>query len=298
MTFAVPLTLGDRRILRPGNWRPARSLAWMVAMIFAIMLAFGLFSDALSHTWPNEPALRFMVKAAGALIVLCTYVAMVRAGELRWPDELSLKAAPAGTLIGLALGAVLFCIVMAVLTGAGLYDFAYHGPAPAWRGAGLALESAVLEEVLVRGVVLRLIWRAFGPVTAFVASAFLFGLGHLANPGANLLSVACVGLEAGVMLGSFYALTGRLWMSIGVHAGWNFTQGYVFGAQVSGGDFGSSIATSTARGNMPVWLTGGNFGPEATLPALLICTATGAFVIWLGWRAGRFAAAPHAGEPE
>jgi membrane protease YdiL (CAAX protease family) len=48
-----------------------------------------------------------------------------------------------------------------------------------------------------------------------------------------------------------YALTGRLWASIGVHAGWNFTQGYIFGAQVSGGKFGDSIAISTPRANMP-----------------------------------------------
>lgn len=50
--------------------------------------------------------------------------------------------------------------------------------------------------------------------------------------GATAFTTACVAIEAGVMLGLFYALTGRLWVSIGVHAGWNFTQGTVFGAAV------------------------------------------------------------------
>lgn len=288
INWGIQPELGDRRVLHPGKWRPARSLAWMVALVFAIILAFGPAIEMLSQVAPNQPAYQFLVKAAGALIVLCAYAVFVRLGEVRWPKEIALAAAPAGILAGLAIGLILFSIVIAALIGAGLYDIAYHGPASAWRGAGLAVESGVLEEVLVRGVVLRLVWRAFGPIAAFTASGLLFGVGHIANPGATALTVACVAIEAGIMLGAFYALTGRLWMSIGVHAGWNFTQGYLFGAHVSGGDFGDSIATTTARGNLPDWLTGGAFGPEASVPALLICSAVGAAVLWLAWRAGRF----------
>jgi membrane protease YdiL (CAAX protease family) len=62
----------------------------------------------------------------------------------------------------------------------------------------LALESGILEEVIVRGVVLRLVWRAFGPAAAFIASALLFGVGHFANPGATWLTTACVAIEAGI----------------------------------------------------------------------------------------------------
>lgn len=81
------------------------------------------------------------------------------------------------------------------------------------------------------------------------------------------------------MLGSFYALTGRLWLSIGVHSGWNFTQGFVFGAQVSGGDFGDSIAISSPREDMPGWLTGGAFGSEDSVIAFAVYTAVGAVVL-------------------
>lgn len=81
------------------------------------------------------------------------------------------------------------------------------------------------------------------------------------------------------MLGSFYALTGRLWVSIGVHAGWNFTQGFLFGAHVSGSDFGDSIATSTARSNVAPGLTEGAFVPEASIAAFAICTIVGIAVL-------------------
>ncbi|WHU02554.1 hypothetical protein [Sphingomonas sp. NIBR02145] len=77
-------------------------------------------------------------------------------------------------------------------------------------------------------------------------------------------------------------------MSIGVHGAWNFTQGYVFGAAVSGGNFGPSLARSIAHTDANVWLSGGGFGPEASLPALLVCTAVGLVALWLAKRAGRF----------
>lgn len=281
--------LGDRRILHPGKWRPLRSLVWMVVLTFAIVLAFGPAVEPLGHILPKAGAWPFLAKACGALIVLGAYALLVRLGEARKPVELALTAAPAGLLVGLAIGVAMFAATMGILIGAGLYDLAWHGPASAWRGAGLTLESGVPEEVIVRGVVLRLVWRGFGPPAAFVVSALLFGLGHVANPGATAFTTACIAIEAGVMLGTFYALTGRLWVSIGVHAGWNFTQGTVFGAHVSGGDFGPSFTASMPRSNLPDWLTGGAFGPEASLSAFMVCTMVGAAVPWTAWRYHRFA---------
>lgn len=290
--WGVQPELGDRKILRPGRWMPARILFWMVVLIGAILLAYVPGVTALSHALPVQPALKFLARLVGVLIVLGAYTILVRIGEGRKASELAMASAPVGLMAGLAIGAALFSAVMAILLVTGAYNFAWHGPASAWRGAGLAMESGVLEELIVRGIILRLLWRAFGPWLAFTVSAALFGAGHVGNPGATLFSTACVAIEAGIMLGSFYALTGRLWVSIGVHAGWNFAQGYGFGAAVSGGDFGDAVATSTASGNYPVWLTGGAFGPEASFPALAICTTVGVTVLWLSWRAGRFRKAP------
>jgi membrane protease YdiL (CAAX protease family) len=243
--------------------------------------------EALLHALPKAPAYQLIAHLAGCLIVLAAYTLAVRLGENRTPSELSLKAAPLSLLAGVTMGVMTFSAVMAVMVGLHLYDFTYHGAAPAWRAVGMALESGVVEEVLVRGVILRLAWRAFGPWVALAISAVLFGAGHIGNPGATAFTTACVAIEAGVMLAAFYALTGRLWVSIGFHAAWNFTQGYIFGAAVSGGDFGDAIARSTARRGLADWLTGGAFGPEASLPALTICTAIGVATLWLAWRKGR-----------
>jgi uncharacterized protein len=97
---------------------------------------------------------------------------------------------------------------------------------------------------------------------------------------------------AGLMFCALFALTGRLWVPIGLHLAWNFAQGYLFGAAVSGGDLGGSIAVSTARPGAAAWLTGGTFGPEASLFALILVTAVTVGALWLARKAGHFDAAP------
>jgi uncharacterized protein len=264
----------------------------MLVLIMAVALAFGPSVEALSRALAKDPPQQFVAHGLGCLIVLAAYTIAVALGERRWPSELSLKAAPLGLLAGAIVGVLTFSVVMAMLIGFGLYDFEYLGQAPAWSAAGVALQAGVFEEVIIRGIVLRLIWRAFGPWPALTISALLFGAGHVFNPGASVLTTASIAIEAGVMLAAFYVLSGRLWVSIGMHAAWNFTQGYLFGAVVSGGSLGPAMAKSTARSGLPDWLTGGAFGPEASLPALAVCSALGAATLWIAWRTGRFSKEP------
>ena len=57
-----------------------------------------------------------------------------------------------------------------------------------------------------------------------------FGLIHAANKGATLESTLAIALEAGILLAASYILTRSLWLPIGLHFGWNFTEGGIFGA--------------------------------------------------------------------
>ena len=118
----------------------------------------------------------------------------------------------------------------------------------------------------------------------------VFGALHLANPGATIVAGATVML-AGLTFCALYALTGRLWVSIGLHLAWNFAQGSLFGAAVSGGDLGSSMAR-TARDATGAWLTGGTFGPEASVPALFLISLETIGALVLAHLTGRFVAPP------
>lgn len=287
------LVLGDQGVLKPGPLLWLRSVAWMVGFSILLVLSFGPLGQFTSEMLPkDELELRFMARVSGALVALAVYVLLVRCVEKRAATELSISAAPRELGLGLLLGMLMFCAVMAILVGSGLYEVSIRGFESAWKSAGAAVEAGIVEELLVRGIILRLLWRAFGPSVAFVGSAILFGAGHLPNDGASLFAAVCLAIEAGMMLGAFYALTGRLWVSIGIHASWNFTQGYVFGAAVSGGSLGASLATSTVVNGQPDWLTGGAFGPEASLAALAICGTVGLAAMWLSWKAGRFSTLP------
>lgn len=260
----------------------------MIALVFLIVLTAYPLIDALKRLYPGNDVWAFLVHSAGAAFAILVYALAVRLAEDRRPAELAPGPALLHGSVGLAIGAALFAAVMATMILFGLYEVTWHGPASAWRAAGLAIEAGVVEEIIIRAVIMRLLWRAFGPCAAFAISAALFGASHLGNPDSSLFAALSIAIEAGLMLGAFYELTGRLWASIGVHAGWNFTQGYVFGAAVSGNDFGPALAKSGALPEFPAWLTGGEFGPEASLPGLAVCSAAGAAAVWAAYRRGQF----------
>ncbi|CAN5336194.1 CPBP family intramembrane metalloprotease [soil metagenome] len=282
------MTLGERRVLHPGPLRWLRALGWMVLLFLLASIPAGLATSGVAHLLPRTEMSDLIANVIGALICLGLYGLLVRGGEARLADEISPAKAPMGLIAGLVVGVAMFAAVMGLMAVFGLYDIEWKGAASPLSALSKSIESGVIEEVLVRAIILRLVWRAFGPWVAFAISAALFGAGHLANPNATPFAAIAIAVEAGVMLGAFYVLTGRLWMSIGVHAAWNFTQGYLFGAAVSGTEFGPALASSVARAGRPEILTGGAFGPEASLPGLFIGALVGVVVLGMAWKAGRF----------
>ena len=82
-------------------------------------------------------------------------------------------------------------------------------------------------------------------------------------------------------------LTRRLWMAIGIHAAWNFTQSGIFGVPTSGFPM-KGVLVSELSG--PEWLSGGAFGAEASVVTLTICTVAGVALLALAHRRGQFIA--------
>jgi membrane protease YdiL (CAAX protease family) len=280
--------LGQRRVLHPGRWRWLRALGWLALLFFLTAAAFGLPLQAAADRLPpaNAP-LQLAGLLVAAIAAIGCYALAVWLGEGRRVSELALRSALPGIAIGAALGLVMMAILMGILVVTGGYDITVVGAAPAWTGVGLAVQAAVTEELWMRALLLRLLWRAFGPVPAFIVAALTFGAIHLANPSASPLAGANVAV-AGLMFCALYALTGRLWVPIGLHFAWNFAQGYLFGATVSGGTLGGSVAVSTARPGAPTWLTGGAFGPEASVFAFILVGAVAMAALVIARKTGRF----------
>ena len=81
-----------------------------------------------------------------------------------------------------------------------------------------------------------------------------------------------------MLLGAAFKFSGSLWLPIGIHWAWNFTQGNVFGFSVSGTGKRESILNSMVNG--PDLVTGGDFGPEASVVAVALGTLISAIFIW------------------
>ncbi len=130
------------------------------------------------------------------------------------------------------------------------------------------------EELLCRGYQLQTIASGSNIFLGVVVSSIIFGVLHLTNP--NATWTAALGIFfAGIFLAFAYVRTGRLWLSIGLHLGWNFFEGPAFGFSVSGVDF-IHLTHITISG--PVAWTGGSFGPEAGL-IILPAIALGSILI-------------------
>ncbi len=262
-------------------------LTRIVIAIVALALAIGVIQTAARtagvapHSAPG---------VIGALLIiigtLATYAAFVRVVERRRVAELGSAGAAREYGAGFALGFVLFSLTMLVLWLFGAVDVVAAG---GWTAFGYPLLDAVIaavtEEVLMRGIVFRIVEESLGSWIALAFSAALFGAMHAFNRGATVTSSIAIALEAGVLLAAVFMLTRRLWMVIGVHTAWNFAEGGIFGASVSGGE-AHGILASHFHG--PDVLTGGAFGPEASIVAVLICFGTGAAFLWLASKRGHF----------
>jgi len=223
--------------------------------------------------------LEVMVALAFAAVGIASYKGF-KAWIERAPDnEFALPGSGLELARGLLLGFGLFCGVTAIVALLGGFEvMGLRGMGQLWPMLSLAVLSGVFEEVLFRGILFRHIETMLGSWAALALTSAFFGVAHLGNPNASWFSSFAIAVEAGILLGAAFMLTRRLWLAIGIHAGWNFTQGWVFSIPVSGGDAPLGLLITRRVG--PEWLTGGDFGLEASVIALVIATLAGAAILF------------------
>ena len=213
-----------------------------------------------------------------SVLMIAAYRWLVHTLERRAADELSSAMAARRLVLGVVAGAALFVAVYGILWSLGAVTFQGSGGLSGLEVAlAIAVASAVGEEIVFRGVVFRLLEDRLGTTLALILSAGAFGLIHAGNAGATWVSTLAIALESGVLLALAYAATRSLWLPIGLHFGWNFTEGGIFGAAVSGG---KSTGLISAHLSGPRAITGGAFGPEASVVAVAVALSGSAFLAW------------------
>ena len=192
--------------------------------------------------------------------------------------ELDFGGAPRELGLGLAGGFVLFSAMTGIVALLGGFEvLGLRGMGDLWGMLAMAVVSATFEEILFRGVLFRQVEAMLGSWAALALAAALFGAAHLMNPDSSPFAAFAIAMEAGILLGAAYLLTRRLWLPIGIHAAWNFTQGWVFSVPVSGGDAPLGLLITRRVG--PDWLTGGDFGLEASVVAMVVATLAGVAIL-------------------
>jgi membrane protease YdiL (CAAX protease family) len=134
-----------------------------------------------------------------------------------------------------------------------------------------------------RGILFRWMEEWGGSWVALLVTSALFGAAHLMNPNASAIAAVGIAFEAGVMLGAAYMLTRSLWLPMGLHAAWNFAQGEIYDIPVSGTPVHGMV---DARLCCNPLLTGGGFGLEASVIAIVVATVFGLWLLRLAIRKG------------
>nr|WP_315453554.1 CPBP family intramembrane glutamic endopeptidase [uncultured Prevotella sp.] len=238
----------------------------LLLIIGSTILSLGVYTASESDSYLiNIPI--FLITA---VVLLLLYNLLIRYLE----DNDACKIAPRKDISsignGLFIGFSYFIIVTVTMSLCGYYHI--KSIQFDWEKQLFSLTLfflvAVSEEIFFRGILFRMINRRWNIWAALVISALIFGGLHILNNNATLWSSIAIAIEAGSLLGAAYAYSKNIWLPIGIHWIWNYTQGNILGFPVSGEDNVTSIITPEISG--PQWLTGGSFGAEASVISAVI----------------------------
>lgn len=213
-------------------------------------------------------------------LAITTYVLFFSQYEKRKITELSTNNLAKNLLLGTLIGVLLQSLTILVIYVNGGFSIISVNPVSfIIIPLTIAFTVAILEEILIRGIIFRILEEKLGSYIALLLSAVLFGALHLPNENSTFLSALCIAVEAGLLLGAAFMYSRNLWFPIAIHFAWNFMQSGIFGAVTSGNKKTNSLLVSKIQGSE--WTTGGEFGPEGTIQAMLFCVIATLILLYL-----------------
>lgn len=279
-SFWKNLFLSPQELRLRAGWRLAIQTFFMAVLLVGLSIPVVLL--ALILHWNTAGALYTILATLAELIAFSGSVYLAR----RFLDRRSFaslgfrldRRVLPDLLAGIAITFVMMGSIYLAMSRLGWIHFTgfawQFDPLPVVLGQTLLYLLLFIivgwqEELLSRGYHLQTLASGINLFWGVLISSAVFGAIHLGNPNASW--VAAVGiLFAGLFLALGYLLTRQLWLSIGLHTGWNFFEGVVFGFPVSGT---ASYPLLRIGVSGPLLWTGGAFGPEAgliILPAILV----------------------------
>jgi membrane protease YdiL (CAAX protease family) len=262
------------------RWALIRLVCYVAGIAAAAFVAT-ILTHALVPPAPSPWHALVMVKnVLLPLALFALYAILVRLMEHRRADEIDIRRGFPALLVGALVGWALMAGFFLILWAAGM---AHISKSTGLAGLGsellVPLVTAMGEELLFRVILFGILEEICGTSISIFLSAALFALSHAGNPGSSPFALAALAFEMGVMPALAYILTRNIWLAVGMHFGWNFAEGFVFGAYDSGLRDPHALFRATLSG--ADLLTGGSFGPEGSILSLGLCLLASVILIVL-----------------
>ena len=252
----------------------------MVAVVVATSIVQFGTQAILRNTALSEDFQNLVVAVLASAAALVTYIYLFKFYEKRKIEELSTLHFWHNAFTGFFTGFLILSVVILVMYFGKAYTVLSINPVSFLIPAlAIGITSAVFEEILFRGILFRITEEKLGSVWALIISSSFFGFAHLANENSTVFSAIAITIEAGLLLGAAYIYSKNLWLPVLIHFAWNFSEGGIYGAIISGNGLKKSLISCKISG--PDLLTGGDFGPENSLQALILGLAAGILFLWM-----------------
>lgn len=285
-------TVGKQLLIFLGVMLVGEIVASIPSSIYAVLCTLSLIDpEALAGmlTDQNDELLTEEMNAISAALmrddgyILCMLFSMVGVILItvlycRFVEKRSLSSmglgvragAPRSLALGFLFGLLMFGAAFLISYAMGAITVGQGSPAP-----GIMVlyffaffVQAASEEILFRGYLMLSLCNATTPGRAVFISALMFSLMHGGNAGYTILGAVNI-FVFGLLLGLLVFRAQSLWMAIALHAMWNFAEGNIFGASVSGMMPSTSILVSLPVDGRNL-TSGGVFGPEAGLAVSMV----------------------------
>ena len=258
-----------------------------IAVIVGLVAIVEWLGGLLDKTKLTDDTKHLIIAISNSAIAISGYVILFRVYEKRQIIELSASTLVRNAVLGCVSGFLLQLLFIIVIYVGGIYSIVrLNQISTLLAPLSFALTGGVVAEILLIGVLFRLLEKQTGTIIALILFIILFAVLHINVKGATVVSIGATAFQAGLMLPAAYVFSRSLWLPIFLHFSWDFAEPGIFGGINPSSSLMQGLFTSRIAGD-PL-LTGGLTGPQNSLQSLLLCSIAGFVLLLLAKRKNNF----------
>jgi len=262
----------------------SRIILGIIALVLGTYLIKEFITQPILELTVNSQELRDGIQyLLSSFVMIFMYYIVYKLLEKRKLHEIGLEGFGKDMLIGLLTGFGIISLSMLLLFGLGYYEvYGINSFSVMLLPLTLIISAALLEEIVFRGIIYRILEERFGTKIALLQSV-VFGIAHYFNVNATISSTFFA-ILFGVAVSLMYTYTKKLWLPVFFHLSWNFAL-TVYDTTLSGDISFNTLLSSKLNG--PVFFIGSEFGIEDSFFSFLFITILIIYLYWICKKKGK-----------